>query len=287
MTDSMKNTILAMKRLTFSFALLGAFLASAAAAHAAASSWAEAHGGRLRVIVPGGQAGADGSLRAGIEIELKPGWKTYWRQPGDAGIPPQFDVADSVNLADFKVDFPVPKRFDEAGSTMIGYKNTVVFPVTVTPKDPSQPTLLDLEVDYGLCEAICVPARAEIRMDLSKADDTDMAASLLVARYDAKVPRQKPADAENGLRVASVERDDRAILVSAELVDPDAPFDLFVEGPADWFLPAAKPTGRDGATARWRVPLEWLPKTAKLPGAELRLTLVNGNQAAEQIWTLK
>ncbi|MGB3141534.1 MAG: protein-disulfide reductase DsbD domain-containing protein, partial [Aestuariivirga sp.] len=78
-------------------------------------------------LIAGGQEG--GVWQAGILAELEPEWKTYWRMPGDSGIPPQFDWAGSQNSAAIEVGFPVPRRFNDEGGETIGYHDRVVFPV--------------------------------------------------------------------------------------------------------------------------------------------------------------
>ncbi len=54
---------------------------------ASSSDWFETEGARIRLVTTGKPA-ADGKLKGMLDIELKPGWKTYWRDPGDAGVPP-------------------------------------------------------------------------------------------------------------------------------------------------------------------------------------------------------
>ncbi len=248
---------------------------------AATSDWAESHGGKLRLIAPGGSA-ANGALRAGIEIVMDPGWKTYWRHPGDSGIPPRFDHSASTNIDAVKIDFPAPHRYVDQSGTSIGYKETVVFPVTVTPKNPDAPVVLELAVEYGLCEEICVPAKAKLRLQLSTSLPSDAGAALLLDRFSRRVP--VPANEEMSVRSVTVDGD--ALIVGTRFAEPAAAYDLFVEGPEDWYLPAPDMTASDGARVAWRVPLEWMPKAAKLSGAEFRFTLINGDRAVEQSWRL-
>lgn len=99
----------------------------------------------------------DGNHVAGVEIKLAPGWKTYWRSPGDAGIPPQIDFSGSKNLKSANLEFPVPVAFDINGMRSIGYKKDVILPLVLTPIDPAQPIALEAEVVLGVCNQICVP----------------------------------------------------------------------------------------------------------------------------------
>src|SRR5690349_4532496 len=108
--------------------LAAAFLASTSLRAEEASVWSEAKGAAIRLI-PGPVVG-DGH-KAGLEIHLEPGWKTYWRNPGDSGVPPSFDWSKSTNLADVTVSWPAPERLEDEGGTSIGYKHDVVLPLLV------------------------------------------------------------------------------------------------------------------------------------------------------------
>ncbi|MEM9640243.1 MAG: protein-disulfide reductase DsbD domain-containing protein [Pseudomonadota bacterium] len=122
----------------------------------------EAGNAQSRVtFLPGWQM-EDGRRMAGIRIQLEPGWKTYWRSPEGNGIPPQFDWGGSSNVADIKVHYPEPMIFTTYGVRSIGYQNEVVFPVEVTPQDTKAPVDVALDLFYGVCEEVCIPATAAI-----------------------------------------------------------------------------------------------------------------------------
>ncbi|WP_204115674.1 protein-disulfide reductase DsbD domain-containing protein [Shimia biformata] len=106
-------------------------------------------------ILPGWRNG-DGSHMAGLEIQLNPGWKTYWRAPGDAGVPPLFEWS-GANIAGVEVIWPTPEVFSQNGMNSVGYKQTVVLPVRITPRDKSQAIRLDGDLNIGVCRDICVP----------------------------------------------------------------------------------------------------------------------------------
>jgi DsbC/DsbD-like thiol-disulfide interchange protein len=99
-----------------------------------------------------------GSQMAAFSVTLAPGWKTYWRSPGDAGIPPLFDWSASENLASVRYHWPTPEVFRTAGYLSIGYHDGMMLPVEVTAVDPSQPVLLRATVEMGVCKDICLPA---------------------------------------------------------------------------------------------------------------------------------
>src|SRR4051795_4782537 len=142
-------------------------LAGVAAAPAGdASAWDDGLQSAVRLIAARASgSGKTAIYRSAIEIKLNPGWKTYWRYPGDSGVPPVFDFSKSENVKSATVLFPAPKRFaDGAGGHSIGYKTGVLFPVRVVPKDPAKPAVLRLKLDYAVCEKLCLPADANVEL---------------------------------------------------------------------------------------------------------------------------
>jgi DsbC/DsbD-like thiol-disulfide interchange protein len=107
-----------------------------------------------------------GTHMAALELVLAPGWKTYWRSPGDAGIPPQFDWSGSANVGAVRYHWPAPVVFDTNGVRSIGYHDVLVLPVEITPVDPGQPITLQAKVDLGVCNDICIPATIDVAVDL-------------------------------------------------------------------------------------------------------------------------
>lgn len=99
-----------------------------------------------------------GTRMAAIDLRLSPGWKTYWRSPGEAGIPPVFDWSASQNLADVRVLWPRPQIFDLNGLRTLGYGGTLVLPIEVTPIDPTRPVVLRVHMELGVCRDVCLPA---------------------------------------------------------------------------------------------------------------------------------
>ncbi len=104
----------------------------------------------------------NGQHTAGLSIRLAAGWKTYWRAPGDGGIPPRFNWSGSRNLANVEVRFPTPVVMDQNGIRSIGYKRNVVFPLLVTAKDRSKPIQLSGEIELGVCEEVCIPITLKV-----------------------------------------------------------------------------------------------------------------------------
>lgn len=117
-------------------------------------------------ILPGWKS-TEGHHFIGVEISMEPGWKTYWRAPGEAGIPPYWDWSGSANVGELKIHWPVPEVFEYAGLDVIGYHDQVVIPIEVIPADPNAPTRLIGRAEIGVCQEICVPLSYEFSLDLS------------------------------------------------------------------------------------------------------------------------
>lgn len=245
------------------------------------SGWSAPSGTAARLIAGGSE---DGALLGGVQIRLAPGQKTYWRYPGDSGVPPHFDWSGSHNVAGVEVLWPAPARFDDGGSFSIGYKSDVVLPLKITPQDPTKPVELKLNLDFAVCGKICLPASAALDLAVPPAG-ADAPPPPALAEALASVPRPAPlGDAgEPGIATAELshDKDGAQIRVEAHVADADGA-DLFVEGPdEDWALPLpARETGPDGRT-RFVLSVDGVPKGADVARARLRFTLVDGNRAIE------
>ena len=123
-------------------------------------------------LLPGWR-GAGGSHMAALSITLAPGWKTYWRSPGEAGIPPLLDFGGSGNLQSIRLHWPSPVLFDVNGYQTIGYHDRLILPIEVTPQRAGQPVDLKLNVDMGVCRDICVPAHLDLAATLPVGGSAD------------------------------------------------------------------------------------------------------------------
>jgi DsbC/DsbD-like thiol-disulfide interchange protein len=259
----------------------GAACSGAAWAGDDASPWNGDARSAVRLI-----AGATGSatgvpVRAGIEIRLQAGWHTYWRYPGDAGVPPRIDFAGSQNVKSVTVLWPAPQRIVEEGLTAIGYTSDVILPLAVVAQGPGKPVMLRLKLDYAVCEKLCVPAEGQAELTLASKDAPANAA--LTAAL-ARVPKRVAlgAGAPLAIRAVRQERDAKRVIVDVA-APAGAPLALFAEGPtADWALPV--PMAIDGAPSgqqRFAFELDGAPPGAKYAGAAITLTAVAGEQAIE------
>ena len=221
------------------------------------------------------------TLRAGVEIRLAPGWKTYWRYPGDSGVPPTFDFAQSSNVASATVLWPAPHRFGDGNGQSIGYDHNVIFPVHVVAKDPAQPVTLRLKLDYAVCEKLCVPSEANLALELAPPGAQHEAA---LAAAEASVPKASTVGARSNLAITGVRREpgERFARVVVDVAAPAGePVDLFAEGPTpEWALPVPTPIADGPAgSRRFAFDLDGVPAGASAQGATLTLTAVTPSSA--------
>ncbi|MEG6508753.1 protein-disulfide reductase DsbD domain-containing protein [Methyloligella sp. 2.7D] len=230
------------------------------------------------------ESGAD-SIWAGIQIRLDPGWKTYWRNPGDSGVPPYFDWSGSSNLKSVDVLYPAPGNFEEAGGISYGYKNEVVFPLRVTPKDPSEPVDLKLQMEYGLCKDICIPNQAELSMALPPEPKPDSGTTMLLDRYLALVPKPQAQGKLPAIVKVTPELGGKTptLLIEANFPKNSERTDLYIEAEGE-YVPPPELVGSDGGTKRFTVAFQDMDEAEALKGKRFTLTLVGDRGAREASW---
>ena len=116
-------------------------------------------------VIPGWRA-ADGSHIAALHLELGAGWKTYWRAPGDAGIPPRFNWHGSTNLSGVQVEWPMPKQIPQGRYMTIGYDAPVTLPLRIMPSKHGKQVVLQGQIDLGVCREVCVPVTVSVAQAL-------------------------------------------------------------------------------------------------------------------------
>jgi DsbC/DsbD-like thiol-disulfide interchange protein len=218
----------------------------------------------------------DGTHVAGLTVHLAPGWKTYWRAPGEGGIPPRFNWSGSQNVEGALVHFPVPEVSVINGIRTIGYTEAVTFPIRFNTKDASLPVQLRGEIELGVCEDICVP---------------------ITVQFQAELPNK--GTASDSLRASMADRPERggtmrcAISPIADGLRLVATADIPSMGPNEVVVIETSETGvwvsnavtsRNGGTLTAEV--EMVPPNAQpfaLSRSNVRLTVLAGGRAVESL----
>ncbi|MCZ6589203.1 MAG: protein-disulfide reductase DsbD family protein [Alphaproteobacteria bacterium] len=164
------------------------FLPQMAHGEEAASAWEKGPKAEVRLIAATTAVGELEAIPLGIEVKLQPGWKTYWRSPGDAGIPPQVDFTGSSNVASTEFRWPVPTRFQYFDLETFGYSKEVVFPIDVELERPGEPAMLRARVDMLICDDVCIPHTMNVSLDLPAGPAAPSDHVNVINQYSARVP---------------------------------------------------------------------------------------------------
>ncbi|HEX2113168.1 MAG TPA: protein-disulfide reductase DsbD domain-containing protein [Alphaproteobacteria bacterium] len=262
--------------------LVGAFSGDAVASPE--SGWNHNDHASIRLVAATTATGAAESLRLGLQFQLAPGWKIYWRSPGDAGFPPRIDWSGSTNVAAADIRWPAPERFQLFGLDTFGYGGEVVLPIELKPGNKGEPVGVVAKVEYLVCETICVPHDAQLSLSLPAGAAAPSAHAHLIDRFVARVPGDGAGAGISIERAAFHSGTPPEVSVTARGVMPFAQPDLFIEGPAGWTF--GKPAVSLAEGGRHVV----LRATARrdaaqgdtLVGSDLTITLVDGERAAER-----
>ncbi|MEI8145188.1 MAG: protein-disulfide reductase DsbD domain-containing protein [Alphaproteobacteria bacterium] len=256
------------------------FASSPAFAGYAASAWSRDTKSGVRLIAGPISAKAN-ILNAGIHVALDGNTKTYWRTPGDSGVPPTFDWSASDNVSAVTVRWPAPRRFSDGSGFSIGYKADVVFPLEVSPKDPNRPVLLALAMDYAVCDTMCIPAKGAARLALLPGASPPPVIATLFQNHATRVPTLNARGF--GLELTAVDRSGphpRITLVAT--VPAETGVDLFAEGPdPTWNLPLPDALDQAGPMRRFSLVLEGAPRGIDPLEHRITYTLTAGDHAFE------
>jgi DsbC/DsbD-like thiol-disulfide interchange protein len=251
---------------------------AASAADAYSSDWAEGLKSAARLI-----AGppAEGVFQAGVEIRLAPGAITYWRNPGDAGLPPTLSFNGSNNLAQARTSFPAPRRLAEGSGEAFGYDGALILPIDVEPIEAAKPVTLALKLNYAVCEKICVPAEANLRLVLPL-DAAPSPYAEAIAKAKDLIPRRVNWASLAADLTATSARTWRLCLAS----QAGAKRDLFIEPPEAWWFDVKADVSPPAGSDCFRVNLMQQPPDSALPVAA-RLTITGGRGPVETTIDLK
>jgi suppressor for copper-sensitivity B len=251
-------------------------------ASAAESPWVASEAARVRLITAASAVGGAEPLVAGLQVELAEGWKTYWRTPGEAGLPPELDWSASENLRSVRMQWPAPHRFTLFGIDTVGYRDAVVFPLEIEAADSTASLRLRPKLDLLVCSNICIPATFDLALDLPVgAAVSDSAASNMIARALAEVPGegQRAGITVEGL---SLDGTGESVILEARARVPFEQPDIFLEQPDGIGFAAPRIRLSDNGHRLWaELAVTAWPTGADLLAQPLTATLVDGDRAIE------
>lgn len=282
----------------------------------ASSQWITNNYSQVRLLAMHNKnAPVEKRYMVGIYLKMKEGWKTYWRVPGDAGIPPLFDWSGSKNLKNVTVLWPAPIRLVDPYGIAIGYNNEILFPAKLEPIDKAKPIELKVNFQYGVCKDICVPEEANLTAKLNRYFITSPQDKSLINKYVSSVPKQQAlakssASAEqSGLpavqNITAVLEGDKPHLLIRAMFPKDAAYkDVFIETSDKFYMDWPKLLGKEELahfekmeqmpddlenvkSTYFHVDLTKGDKAKQLRGKTLTLTLVAGTAQSETRWVVK
>jgi DsbC/DsbD-like thiol-disulfide interchange protein len=260
--------------------MLGLALGTAVAeAPALESEWAETEGGRMRLMVDP-EPRADGSIMAVLDVDLEPGWKTYWRDPGSAGIPPTLDFSQSHGVVMNELLFPPPVRVDDGYSIWAGYTAPVRFPVSLNVTGSGAREVRALAF-IGICEKICVPFQAELAVEIPAGTSGSDQAKAIVNEAMATLPQDQAED----FRLTDTRVDTGRMQIDVSVALPafrpaGTEPALFLSGPAGSAFATPELLSYADGTARWQVAIKRLPDTGgELDASDVEAVVTFGRRS--------
>ncbi len=269
-----------MRALFLSFLALGGLMAPA---HAAAGPWVSDGAVKARLVAAVDGTGALASLPLGLDIRMQPGWKTYWRSPGEAGLPPKLSLADGAITTKAQFSWPLPQRFSLLGLQTFGYENEVVLPFQEGMAQKGAPAAISATADLLVCAQVCVPHTLHLTLNLPAGPAIPGNEAQLINRFANLVPNGSQG---SGLKITAARLlghgAGAALVVDASAPQPFHAPDIFPESKTLAFGAPQVILSDAARRARITLPILHQPPGQGLSTATpLRLTLVDGHRFIE------
>lgn len=256
------------------FAILVCFLMLVpVAAQSATTDWTVSEGGRMRLVAL--SQPRNGVITALLQIEPEDGWKTYWRNPGDAGMAPELDFSRSTNLRFKSIAYPVPEIGKDEAGRFIGYHHPVSLVIEFDKPDEGAPAMIDLKALVGICETVCLPFMAEFRLPLDPSvPEGEEFSALLLAQ--SQLPEKPRADFAIRSLMKSA---DGKFLVAHVTIPDEAPVEAAAAASRGVSLGKDPAITVEGRAARVSIPVKRIEQTGE--PHQITLLVKAGRRAIE------
>ncbi len=260
----------------------GLFLGAAIAvipvlpALAETTPWATNEGGRMRLVAL--PPSSDGTIRGALQIEPNPGWITYWKEPGDAGIPPQLSFPDGTSVQLQRIDYPVPKRIYSGSLRDIGYDHPVMLPFRLKVEGDGKPLKVGVSAFVGLCRNICIPFQADFALELGHREPS-MEEAMLLAAAETRLPQ--PASEDFKVTRHALSGKDALELQLRLPAGVDRAPEVIVTGPEGHVFFDGGKGQMKGRDYSLDIPIEKLPRDYDASGKSWGILVIAGDRAME------
>ena len=215
----------------------------------------------------------------GLRQTIRPKWHTYWKNPGDSGLPTEIAWTLPPGAKADPIVWPAPHRFDIGGIINYGFKDEAMLLVRITPPaDLAGPLRISADANWLVCEDVCIPEEGKFELNLpagSSGLPADPATRALFDKARRDVPLPSPWPARYGVATSG----DPTLVVEAKGLKPDTLRDIYFF-PAEWGPVATMAKQAASVTADGiRVPLRKGDAKAAMP-ERLAGTLVLSEKTA-------
>ena len=249
------------------------FALSPGIAFGASSEWVDVTGGKARLIIAEPEPGA-AVTDAVLEVDLESGWKTYWRDPGDAGVPLQFDFSPSKNASLVEVVYPTPKRFDDGVTVWAGYDAPVAFGLKLQRHDVASSVALKGSAFFGVCDKICVPVKLEFDIEAADSAKPTIHREVVAMRME-----QMPTKPVSGLQVTKATRTENHLTIEAKTSGDGVLPELFLAAPQGIQFKAPVLKSSEGSKAVFETAIMYWKPANSHATAPVSYTLLDGEKA--------
>lgn len=254
----------------------GLSLPTLSSVNAGTSAWVDNAGGRMRLVAMAPDA--HGKIRAGLQIEPNAGWITYWREPGNSGIPPQITIAPETGVALDKIGYPIPKHIKDDRLDDIGYDAPVTLPLTLSAE--SGVTEIKAQAFIGICKDICVPFQADLTVALSAAGQSQPEEKAILDAADARLPEAPSSKFKVTKHTLSADQKELTLNITLPDIGDTTP-DVVIAGPSGYVFTKQLMSKRDGASLTTTVAIGKLPKNYDISGKSWSALVIDGARAIE------
>ena len=170
------------------------------------------------------------SLHVGLEFKLEPDWKIYWKNPGDAGLPPEIDFTQSENLDNYKIKWPLPTRIKETADLISNvYLNRVILPIELIFKNIDESLFLKGNLKFQVCKTICIPMETNFFIQIPKENHSEDNTLQILEDALSKIPVKNIEAGITESKLYWISKDKLNLFIKSKYAFPKEDINIFIE----------------------------------------------------------